>query len=88
MYPHYGKVQKFAYGVFVTQFMMSEVSETSDVRLMLKVTPARRKSCCCETGGNVVNMDFNHHCNLCLVKVITNSRHVPHVLTTLHQKIM
>ena len=46
-----------------------------------------RKSRCCETAGNVVNVGFDHHCDLSLVKVFINSRHVPYVLTTWHQKI-
>ena len=36
----------------------------------------------CERTANVVNVEFDHHCDLCLVKVIINSRHLPHVLTT------
>ena len=52
----------------------------------LTVLPSR-KSRCCETAGNVVNVGFDHHCDLSLVKVFINSRHVPYVLTTWHQKI-
>ena len=61
--------------------MMSEVSETSECRHCGNRDVVKQLAM-------LINVDFDHHCDLCLVKGIINSRHVPHHLTTLHHKIM
>lgn len=70
--------------------MMSEISEASSIYVDSVAFVENRAVV--KTPGNMVNVDYDHHCHcdlclvLCLVKVIIDSRHMPRMLTMSHQK--